>query len=43
MLLFASRHLFQLPLTTLSAFMDTGEILTLARAEGHASGSARGR
>lgn len=43
MLLFASRHLFQLPLTTLSAFMDTGEILKLARAEGHASGSARGR
>jgi hypothetical protein len=43
MLLFASRHLFQLPLTTLHAFMETGELLKLARAEGHASGSARGR
>ena len=43
MLLFASRHLFQLPLTTLHAFMQTGELLKLVRAEGHASGSAKGR
>ena len=38
MLFFAGRHLFHLPLKSLHAFMDTRELLKLARAEGHASG-----
>ena len=37
------RHLFELPLTSVKAFMETGEVLKLARLEGHASGAARGR
>ncbi len=43
MLLFAGRHLFQMPLKTLHAFMDTGELVKLARAEGHAPGRASSR
>ncbi|MFQ5988466.1 MAG: hypothetical protein ACE5K9_00995 [Candidatus Methylomirabilales bacterium] len=34
MLLFAGRHLFQMPLKTLHTFMETGELLKMARAEG---------
>lgn len=43
MLLFAGRHMFQMPLKTLHTFMETGEILKMARAEGHTSGRASGR
>ena len=43
MLLFAGRHLFQMPLKTLHAFMDTGELVKLTRAEGHAPGRASSR
>ena len=40
MLLFAGRHMFKMPLKKLHTFMETGELLKLARAEGHASGRA---
>jgi len=43
MLLIAGRHLFQLPLKSLDALMETGELLKLARAGGHASSGAKGR
>ncbi|MFQ5848517.1 MAG: hypothetical protein ACE5IQ_12710 [Candidatus Methylomirabilales bacterium] len=43
MVLVAGRHLFRLPLNSLHAFMETGELVKLARAESHASGTARGR
>jgi len=43
MLLIAGRHLFQLPLKSLDALMETGELLKLVRAGGHASSGAKGR
>lgn len=38
MVLFAGRHLFPMPLKTLHTFMETGELLKTARAEGRSSG-----
>jgi hypothetical protein len=43
MLLIAGRHLFALPLKSLDTLVETGELLKLARAGGHASSGAKGR
>lgn len=42
MILVGGRHFFRLPLSSMHAFMDTGELVKLARAGGQASSSARG-
>jgi hypothetical protein len=43
MVLVVGRHLFELPLNSVKAFMETGEFLKLVRAEGHAASGGKGR
>jgi hypothetical protein len=43
MVLVAGRHLFELPLNSVKAFMETREVLKLARAEAHATSGGKGR
>lgn len=43
MVLVVGRHLFELPLTSVKALVETGELLKVARIGGHASSGAKGR